>query len=274
MEEARKKADDKMTAEVEKRKAAETAAAERRQLEDNRRRDEIEFRIRQRKENRVKSMQEMEERTKAIGSSRTRLHKDLQQRFKDVQEKTQMNQNELANIKNRLDPESEAQLLSVSQNKYEDILRAKREELRKKRGALELNNDLDIDPDFIAPRHPRSGSNHVSYKSKLHQDLRNEKNDAKAQLQREYQDKVEKNTRIKNYSKNVKEMYMPTGKERHKSSNAERKFIEMGIQGGNGLPAQRSEMDIPVDAYGAEVPKKKIAMKRRSGTADDRELAI
>ena len=34
-------------------------------------------------------------------------------------------------------------------------------------------------------------------------------------------------------------------------------------------------MEIPIDAYGAEVPKKKINMKRRSGTADnDRDLTI
>ena len=203
-------------------------------MEENRRRDEIEFRIRARKENRMKSMQEMEERTKAIGSSKTRLHHELQQRFKEVEAKTNMNVSNLENIKNRLDPEQEAQLLSVSQNKYEDILRAKREELKKKRGALEVNADLDIDPNFKAPRHPRSGSNHVSYKSKIHQDLRAEKHDAKLQLQREYQDKVEKHARVKNYSKNVKEMYMPSAKERNKSSNAERKFIEMGI-GGNPL---------------------------------------
>ena len=73
-------------------------------------------------------------------------------------------------MKNRLDPESEAQLLTVSQNKYDDILKAKRGELKKKRGALELNNDLDIDPNFRAPKHPRSGnnSNNVPYRSKVH----------------------------------------------------------------------------------------------------------
>ena len=53
-------------------------------MEENRRRDEVEFRIRQRKENRVRSMKDMEERTKAIGSSKTRLHNDLQARFKEV----------------------------------------------------------------------------------------------------------------------------------------------------------------------------------------------
>ena len=64
-------------------------------------------------------------------------------------------------------------------------------------------------------------------------------------------------------------MYMPAVKERHRSSNnAERKFIEMGQK--NGLTAQRSEMQIASDEpepYGAEVPQKNIAMKRRSGTA-------
>ena len=56
-----------------------------------------------------------------------------------------MNSDNLANIKNKLDQDQEAQLLSASQHKYDDILKAKRDEIRKKRGALESNNDLDID---------------------------------------------------------------------------------------------------------------------------------
>lgn len=87
----------------------------------------------------------MEERTKAIGSSKQRLHNELQNRFKEVQERTNMNSDNLANIKNKLDQDQEAQLLSASQHKYDDILKAKRDEIRKKRGALESNNDLDID---------------------------------------------------------------------------------------------------------------------------------
>ena len=64
--------------------------------------------------------------------------------------------------------------LTNSQNKYDDILKKKRAELRAKQGALGVSSDLDIDPDFRAPRqHPRSGgSNAVSYKSRLHQEIR------------------------------------------------------------------------------------------------------
>ena len=76
-----------------------------------------------------------------------------------------MNAASLERIKTRMDPDAEAHLLSVSQNKYDDILKAKREELKKKRGALELNNDLEPDQDFTAQKHPRSGSNVVSYRS-------------------------------------------------------------------------------------------------------------
>ena len=78
MAEYQKKVDAKFNEETEKRRRDENKALERKQLEENRRKDEIEFRIRMRKENRVKSMQEMEERTKAIGSSRTRAQNDLQ----------------------------------------------------------------------------------------------------------------------------------------------------------------------------------------------------
>ena len=50
----------------------------------------------------------MDERTKAIGSSKTRLHNDLQQRFKEVQEKTDINASKIDSFKN------DAQLLSHS----------------------------------------------------------------------------------------------------------------------------------------------------------------
>ena len=57
-------------------------------------------------------------------------------------------------------------------------MKQKRDELKRKRGALGINNDLDIDVNF---QHPRSGgpSNAVSYKSSLHQDIRNENLTAK-----------------------------------------------------------------------------------------------
>ena len=70
-------------------------------------------------------------------------------------------------------------------------------------------------------------------------------------MQREYQDKIKKNERIKNYSKNVKEMYMPEAKERNKSSNAERKFIEMGMSGG-GAQGQYNISSEPTEDYGTE----------------------
>ena len=80
---------------------------------------------------------------------------------------------------------------------------------------------------------------------------------------------MERTNKVRNYSKNVRDMYMPAGKERHRSSsNAERKFIAMGQA--SGLTAQRSEMQIASEEpYGAEVPQKNIAMKRRSGTASN-----
>lgn len=254
LEEQKKKADAKFSEEAEKRRREENKAAERKQLEENRRRDEVEFRIRQRRENRVKSMQEMDERTKAIGSSRTRVQAELQQRFKEVQNRAGIHEAELENVK------EQAALISKSQNKYEDILKAKRDELRRKRGALEITT---------SDEGAASQKNHVSYRSRVHQELRAEKHEIKTQQHREYQEKVERTNKVRNYSKNVRDMYMPAVKERHRSSNnAERKFIEMGQK--SGLTAQRSEMQIAAEEqpYGAEVPQKNITMKRRSGTAD------
>ena len=56
-----------------------------------------------------------------------------------------MNAAEVERMKNRLDPESEAQLLTVSQNKYDDILKAKREELK-----LMINL---TQPEYLVPVH-------------------------------------------------------------------------------------------------------------------------
>ena len=57
------------------------------------------------------------------------------------------------------DARAEASLITKSQNKYEDILKAKRDELRKKRGALEVSTSEEGGA---------SQKNHVSYRSKIH----------------------------------------------------------------------------------------------------------
>ena len=38
--------------------------------------------------------------------------------------------------------------LRQNSQKYDDLMKKKKDELRRKRGALELNSDLDFDPDF------------------------------------------------------------------------------------------------------------------------------
>ena len=74
------------------------------------------------------------------------------------------------------DAKAQAALLTKSQTKYEDVLKAKRDELRKKRGALEVTTSEEGGA---------SQKNHVSYRSKVHQELRAEKHELKAQQHRE-----------------------------------------------------------------------------------------
>ena len=84
--------------------------------------------------------------------------------------------------------------------------------MKRKRGALELNSDLDLDIQERKSELPPgvSLSNEVtSFKSKLHDQIRRQERESKEQKVRDYMVKQDKNERIKNYSKNVKDLYMP-----------------------------------------------------------------
>ena len=64
-----------------------------------------------------------------------------------------------------------------------DALSRRKEELKRKRGMLELNSDLEVDLDYRVPPQARmmndAPSNMVGFRSKYHKDLKRENLDAK-----------------------------------------------------------------------------------------------
>lgn len=135
--------------------------------------------------------------------------------------------------------------------KYEGIVKSRKDELKRKRGALELNSDLDMDlqerQSELPPGISRS-SDVTSYKSKLHNQIRQQDRDAKDRQFKNFMEKQDKNDRIKNYSKNVKDLYMP--------GRGKRPTISQGRLGGlsdseainNGVSAQERKAYLATDA--------------------------
>ena len=112
-----------------------------------RKRGEIESNIRVRKENRQRSVVDMIERTRQIsaGVLRPNVANSLlpaNLAAEDVREApTLPNLSKIPLPKSKI--KQEDMLLRNSQ-KYDDLMKQRRDELRRKRGALELNSDLDL----------------------------------------------------------------------------------------------------------------------------------
>jgi len=114
-------------------------------------------------------------------------------------------------------------------------MKERKDELRRKRGALELNSDLDLDadpkPSFVPPQRNRAdlpsgvegvgavsvSHDRVNFRSKLHAQIKQQEKEAKEQMLKNYMEKQERNERVRNYSKNVKDLYAPGGKRASKS---------------------------------------------------------
>ena len=115
------------------------------------------------------------------------------------------------------------------------MIKERKDELRRKRGALELNSDLDLDadpkPSLVPPQRNRadlpsgvqgvgavsSSHDRVNFRSKLHAQIKQQEKEAKEQMLKNYMEKQERNERVRNYSKNVKDLYGPGGKRASKS---------------------------------------------------------
>ena len=99
----------------------------------------------------------------------------------------------------------------------------------------------------------------MRYRSKLHQDIKRQEREAKEQQKKDYMIKQEKNERIRNYSKNVKDLYMPGGPRSSKSQ----KRTDIGSDGRSAYVGTDVSSEITSGA-------KEIRKRLRSGAAQQR----
>ena len=146
LEEYQKKVDAKFAAETEGRRKAEEDRELEKKAAVERKRGEIESNIRVRKEKRQRSVVEMIERTRQIsaGVLRPNVASLLPANIaiEDVKEAPPLpNLSKIPLPKSKIKQED---LLLRNSQKYDDLMKQRRDELRRKRGALELNSDLDL----------------------------------------------------------------------------------------------------------------------------------
>jgi len=124
--------------------------------------------------------------------------------------------------------------------KYEDIIRQKKEELRAKRGGLEI---VQAPLQNISVQQHESSERIKNYKSKFYRDLLEEEKELKDQQKKEFMEKKNLVEKASNYAKYVREMYAPTSVEAKEN--------------------HRNELEIQQD-YNPPV------LRKRNGTADER----
>ncbi len=152
-------------------------------------------------------------------------------------------------------------------------MKSRRDELRKKRGALELNSDLDLDDNYRAQQEARAdlpssvgASLEVgTFKSKLHSQIKRQEREAKEQFKSAMAVKQEKNERIRNYAKNVKDLYMPASRG-SRSQNRDITNDEDGTINSTAADERRSYLG--ADAENGL--RKEIKPRLRSGVAQVR----
>lgn len=103
-------------------------------------------------------------------------------------------------MKATIDP----QKLKPHSLRYEEIIRKNKDDLKRKRSLAHITDETAEKVELLE-RGP-------TFKSRLHSEVRLRNKQAKEQSQREFEIKLQLQDKAKNYSKNVKEMYMPPPK--------------------------------------------------------------
>ena len=170
---------------------------ERDEAEKEQRRLMIEQQVNDRIQARQRSIGEMVHRTKQISSAK---NKPVDYYF--VKRENSEQQLSAAVIDKPLN-------LKTHSLRYEEIIRKKKEELRRQRNLEQIQEDQgreggSMESDYIPPP-----NNAVSFKSHLHQEVRQQQREIKGARTRDLYAKIKMADRAKSYAKNVKEMYMP-----------------------------------------------------------------
>lgn len=138
---------------------------------------EIELGIRIRQENRQRSVADMIQRTRQITRGGGLSSKDLLPNSQHELQRADLFK--VPTPKNKMDiKQRHDDMLRRNSQKYDELMKQKRDDLKRKRGALELNSDLDIGQDYGLVQQQKAadlpqgiiGSNNElsNYKSKLY----------------------------------------------------------------------------------------------------------
>ena len=106
--------------------------------------------IRMRKENRQKSVIDMVERTRQINAGILRTNPSRPDMLPDDYDLSNIAQIPVPRTRQQQMSNSKQndEVLRRNSQKYDDMMKMRRDELKRKRGALELNSDLDVDTEF------------------------------------------------------------------------------------------------------------------------------
>eukprot|EP00347_Sterkiella_histriomuscorum_P014280 403361483 len=214
-------------------------------LDLQKKREETEKRIQDRIQKRYQSHQRMIEETRKI-SHNPKLYKEIEQQFSYQQQLEEEERlQKLQQIREQYQPKSNfREEIEGHYRKYDEIIREKRDEYKRKRGGFDQ---------------PSSSQNDiVKYKSKFYEEQVHQDREFKynRDLQKEQKKKLQ--GKVESYAKYVKEMYGP------QPSDNKREELEYRIQNMKH-PVRQSR------AYPAEPSSRQYQAKRQIVTADYQE---
>lgn len=143
-------------------------------------------------------------------------------------------------------------------------MKGRKDELLRKRGALDPNSDVEQAHQPIS----ESADPPRAFRSKLHDDIKRQEREAKELHKKELAERQERNERMRKYARNVKDLYMPS----KRSSSQRPPALNSDLEGVGGVeePTAREERKDFKAVSGIDgangydqVPKKEIRTKRR-----------
>ena len=181
LDDKQKKLDEKLQSEMNARRRLEEDKKYEKQYNIEKKKKDIEISIKLRQENRQKSVVDMIERTKQISHGGIRQNASntnllpLSQQF--IEKPDNLFKVPTPKVKKGIEKRQDDMMRRNSQ-KYDTLMKQKRDEIKRKRGALDLNSDLDDIEDYGLNNQQKRGEADLpsgiqgtelsNYKSKLH----------------------------------------------------------------------------------------------------------
>ena len=168
-----------------------------------RKKHEIEENMRVRKEKRERSLQEMAIRTRQVTSGIALRPSSLADAQDPVRQSAAADMPAtLPKLQGVLRPggarsksglresADDVQLMRKNSQKYDDVVKGRKEELRRKRGALDMNSDLDVElkdnsitqqnnESLLVSQNVENQGPPINFRSKLHDDIKKQEREAK-----------------------------------------------------------------------------------------------